>query len=73
MTSSMVQGPYSSWEQELWYRYYSLGFLIAGVVLPAMAMLLGAARSPKTVGILIIWMTVALMGFSFYAMMWGAV
>ena len=38
LMTSMVQGPYSSGEQELWYRYGSLGFFLAGAVVPAIAL-----------------------------------
>lgn len=53
LTLSYTQGPYSSWEQELWYRYGSLAFLSGGVILPAIAMLLGASRSRKMMGLLV--------------------
>ena len=42
---SFSHGPYSSRGQELWYRYGSIGFLVAGAVLPALALWLGALRS----------------------------
>ena len=44
LTASMVQGPYSSREQELWYRYGSLGLFVAGVILPAVSPLASGDR-----------------------------
>ncbi len=69
-TASMAQGPYSSREQELWYRYGSLGFLISGVVLPA-AVLFVIRRSRATVGLLTAWMAAILLGFTWFLAMSG--
>jgi lipopolysaccharide export LptBFGC system permease protein LptF len=44
-TWSFVSGPYSSFEQELWYRYGSLAFFLIGVVLPGAALAMGTGRS----------------------------
>lgn len=68
---SFSHGPYSSREQELWYRYGSIGFLIAGAVLPAVALLLGAARYQWAVIALIMWMLAILMACFVYAMFSG--
>lgn len=70
LTVAMAQGPYSSREQELWYRYGSLGFLISGVVLPA-AVLLIIRRSRTTVGFLTAWMAAVLLGFTWFLAMSG--
>lgn len=67
-SASMAQGPYSSHEQELWYRYGSLGFLISGVVLPAVAFFV-IRRSRATVGFLTAWMAAILLGFMWFAAM----
>lgn len=68
--TSFVQGPYSSREQELWYRYGSLGFFIAGVVIPA-AVLLAFRRLRPVVRILTAWMSVVFLGFVWYLAMSG--
>jgi hypothetical protein len=60
MASSFAIGPYSSWAQELWYRYGSLGFLLCGAILPALALALGARRSRTATNALTVWMIVAL-------------
>ncbi|TVV75654.1 hypothetical protein FOY91_06500 [Sphingomonas solaris] len=61
-----TQGPYSSREQELWYRYGSIGFLTGGVVLPAYALLLGGKRASWTIVPLTVWMVAALFAFLVY-------
>jgi hypothetical protein len=70
ITTSFTQGPYSSHEQELWYRYGSLAFLVAGSVLPAIA-LFAAHRSRWVVGASIAWMAATFLAFVWYAMMSG--
>ena len=62
-----TQGPYSSREQELWYRYGSMAFLLGGAVLPAVALLLGANRRPWAIILLTVWMVAALFAFLVYA------
>jgi hypothetical protein len=64
---SFSQGPYSSRQQELWYRYGSLGFLLVGPIIPAIALLAGARRSAWANGLLTIWMLAAFIGFLIYA------
>ena len=64
---SLTQGPYSSPEQELWYRYGSLGFLLCGAVLPAVALLLGARRSRAATISLTAWMAATMFVFFYYA------
>jgi hypothetical protein len=64
---SFSQGPYSSTEQELWYRYGSLGFLLGGAIIPAIALLSGARRSALAITLLTAWMFAALFGFLIYA------
>jgi uncharacterized membrane protein YozB (DUF420 family) len=67
---SFVQGPYSSRGQEIWYRYGSLGFFLAGAALPAIALF--AARHSRWVAIASsIWMLTVLLGFAWFAMMSG--
>jgi hypothetical protein len=68
LTASFVQGPYSTNEQELWYRYGSLGFFMAGVVLPAIV-LFSVRRSRWLVIASTAWMLLALLGFVWFGMM----
>ena len=68
LTASMTQGPYSSHEQEIWYRYGSLGFFVAGSVLPAIALFAGRRSRWVTVAS-IAWMAAILLAFLWYAMM----
>ena len=68
LTASFVQGPYSSWEQELWYRYGSLSFFVAGVALPAIS-LFAARRLRWVVIATTVWMLVTLVGFVWFGMM----
>ena len=68
LTASFVQGPYSSWDQELWYRYGSLSFFVAGVALPAIA-LFTARRFRWVVIATTIWMPVVLLAFVWFGMM----
>ncbi len=63
---SFSQGPYSSREQELWYRYGSLGFLLVGVIVPAIALLSGARRSAWATALLTAGMLAAFVGFLVY-------
>jgi hypothetical protein len=70
LTASFVQGPYSSNEQELWYRYGSLGFFFAGSVLPATALLV-ARRSRGVVVTAMAWMLITLLAFAWFALMAG--
>jgi hypothetical protein len=68
LTASMTQGPYSSDEQELWYRYGSLGFFVAGSVLPAIALFAGR-RSRWVAVASIAWMAATFLVFLWYAML----
>jgi hypothetical protein len=52
---AVSSGPYSSRQQELWYRYGSLALLTGGAVLPALALLFGAYRSRQLTGALVAW------------------
>jgi hypothetical protein len=70
LAASFVQGPYSSNEQELWYRYGSLGFFLAGAALPAIA-LFAARRSRWIIVASTAWMLVCLLAFAWFAMMSG--
>ncbi len=64
---SFSQGPYSSKEQEIWYRYGSLGLLLGGAIIPAIVLLSGARRSPWAITLLTIWMFAAFLAFLIYA------
>ena len=70
LTTSFVQGPYSSSEQELWYRYGSLSFFFAGAALPGIALFFGR-RSRWVVVASTAWMLLSLLGFAWFAMMSG--
>jgi hypothetical protein len=70
LATSFAQGPYSSSEQELWYRYGSLGFFLAGAALPAIA-LFAARRSRWVVLVSTAWMLTLLLAFAWFAMMSG--
>jgi hypothetical protein len=65
---SFGQGPYSSAEQELWYRYGSLSFFAAGAILPAAA-LFAFRRSRWAVLAVTVWMLAVLFTFGWFAMM----
>ena len=67
---SFAQGPYSSDEQELWYRYGSLSLFLAGAALPAIALFV-ARRSRRAVLICTAWMLALLIVGGWYAMMSG--
>jgi len=64
---SFSQGPYSSFDKELWYRYRSLGFLFMGAILPAVVLWFGR-RSPLAVGGATVWMFLAFWLFVGYLM-----
>lgn len=69
---STVWGPYSSTEQEFWYRWIPLSFLLAGAVLPGIG--LSVSRKPVGLGVItaaIVWLLIALMAFTGFAMMSG--
>ena len=63
---SFAQGPYSSPQQEIWYRYGSIGLLLCGAILPAIALLLGARRSYLATNLLTVWMIAALVAWLVY-------
>lgn len=65
---SFNRGPYSSAAQELWYRWGSIGFLVAGSILPAIA-LSALRRSRRAAQICLAWMLVVLAVFLRYAFM----
>jgi len=68
---AFIEGPYSSSEQELWYRYGSLGFLLGGAILPGIALLAGIRKSAWASAILVVWMVAVLFAFLFYAALSG--
>jgi hypothetical protein len=70
LAATFMQGPYSSTEQELWYRYGSLGFFLAGAALPAIALFAGR-RSRWVVIASTTWMLTLLLAFAWFAMMSG--
>jgi hypothetical protein len=67
---SFARGPYSSGEQELWYRYGSLTFFLAGSVLPAIALFVGR-RSPPILLASLSWMFLVFLAFAGYAIASG--
>jgi len=71
LASSFARGPYSSWGQEVWYRYGSLGFLLFGAIFPALALAAGAQRSRRLVIALTAWTLTALFFCFSYALMSG--
>ena len=66
--ASFVQGPYSSPEQEYWYRYGSLAFLFGGAILPGAAALRWGRRSAPLLISLTAWMFVALIAWCLYVL-----
>lgn len=68
LTASFVQGPYSSVEQEFWYRYCSIAFFSAGSVLPAIALFI-LRRSRAVIAASTTWMLIVLLAFAWFAMM----
>jgi hypothetical protein len=68
---SFSRGPYSSWGQELGYRYYSIGFLLVGAILPAIALGSVARRWAWTNALLTAWMFAAFVLFMGYIMQAG--
>lgn len=64
---TFAQGSYSSWTQELWYRYGSIGFFLAGSALPAVAVFFGR-RSPVVLLASVTWLLVTLLAFFVYVM-----
>lgn len=68
LASTFSTGPFSSVEQELWYRYGSLGFLLLGAVLPGAAMLLGARRYPVVIAVSTVWMIAVWLPFAGYVL-----
>lgn len=68
---SFSHGPYSSREQEIWYRYGSVALMLAGAIFPALAASLGALRSQWAVVALIMWMLATLAVTIVYAVLSG--
>jgi peptidoglycan/LPS O-acetylase OafA/YrhL len=68
---SFSQGPYSSDEQEYWYRYKAIGFFIAGVILPALAACFGVSKSQKANVVLTVWMIAVFVAFANYVFVSG--
>lgn len=70
LTALFVQGPFYNKGQEVWYRYYSLGFFMAGVVLPAITVIV-FRRNAKVVFPTTVWMIFVFSCFLGYAMLSG--
>ncbi len=66
VASFFSQGPYSSDVQEYWYRYASIGFLLVGAVLPAIALKLYGRRSALVNQVIVVWGLIALVAFFYY-------
>jgi hypothetical protein len=64
---TFARGPYSSVEQELWYRYGSVGFFIAGFVLPGVVILV--RRTAALLLVALSWLFAVLIAFVIYGMM----
>ena len=67
---SFSQGPYSSLEQEQWYRHRSLAFLVLGALVPSAVLYFGR-KKPSMVTATLIWMGGALLLFVGYVMYSG--
>jgi hypothetical protein len=71
--ATFAQRPYASFEQEVWYRYGSIGMFLVGVVMPAFALFL-LRRSQLALLITTIWTSAALIAYlTFIAMSGGGV
>lgn len=68
--AAFVEGPYSSPEQELWYRYGSIGLFVAGAVLPAVILRVMRRSKPRIL-LLIIWMAGVFVIYLWYMAMSG--
>lgn len=66
LAATLARGPYSSDQQELWYRYGSLGLFIAGAALPAITLIAGR-RSFRVVAAATAWMLLTLLAFAWFA------
>ena len=66
---SFSHGPYSSHEQEVWYRYRSIGYFLCGAVLPGIALFFTAKRSLIGTLALGAWMFATLIAAFMYAIM----
>ena len=67
---SFSQGPYSSLEQEQWYRHRSLAFLVLGALVPIVVLYFGR-KKPMLVATTTTWMAGALLLFVGYLMYSG--
>ena len=68
---SMVRGPFSSFQQELWYRYGSLTFFFLGVVLPVLAIVFFRAKVRRFAVVSNVWLVAIMIGFFGYLMSFG--
>jgi hypothetical protein len=58
--------PYSSWEQELFYRYGSMAFLIFGAILPGVVLFVYGRRIAWAAKASVVWMFFVMLGFFSY-------
>lgn len=73
LAMTFTQGPYSSWEQELWYRYGSIGLFLGGAILPGI-ILFGGGRRRVVIRSLTVWMSIALfVGLGFIMLSGGGI
>ena len=63
---SRAQGPYSSFEQELVYRYGSLAFFVAGVVIPCICLVLFQVFVRQHITVASVWLVATLFAFIIY-------
>ncbi|MDB5678122.1 hypothetical protein [Sphingomonas bacterium] len=65
---AFASGGYSSWQQDLWYRYGSLAFVLIGALVPGAILIVRGRRSARAVIAVTLWMIVVLImwaGFVF--------
>jgi hypothetical protein len=68
---SFSHGPYSSFEQELWYRWASVSFFVAGAVLPAGLMFMRPPIARRISAGLNLWLALIFFAFIPYLMSSG--
>ena len=68
LASTFAFFQFSSREQEIWYRYGSLGFLLFGAILPGVALAIWGRRNRILVAALVVWMIFALILCFAYAL-----
>ena len=68
---SFGTGPYSSWNQELYYRYASMALFIFGAILPGIMLFVYGRRSAWAAKASVVWMFVVMVGFFSYVLTSG--